>query len=260
MRRLRPGSNTLLSRDSKGQPLQAQLALSRDYQGPAPGLWDGSGTWQPIAGGWELLEDRLGIQVTVEDPESWPIGDFTGANSQEPSLTLRGITSQSNPSSPNTRFMLRLTTVIDDDLMLPAVTPARKASPTSFTVRRRVDAARPLSSGNRSPPHSLYNSGTDPVVVRDDTPRALAHAHQVRAAHELPPLAGRVTIPSLITAFRVGDRVGRINGRDISLQTNLGAGSGESPVYPVIVAVTWDFTNQRQATVLELADRIPELI
>ena len=68
-----------------------------------------------------------------------------------------------------------------------------------------------------------------------------------------------MTIPSLITAFRVGDRMGRINGRDISLQTNLGTGSGESPVYPVIVALTWDFTGQRQATILELADRRPEL-
>ena len=100
VRRLRPGSNTLLSRDSKGQPLRAQLALSRDYQGPVPGLWDGSGTWQPIAGGWELLDDRLGILVTVEDPECWPIGDYTGTSPQEPSRTLRGITSQANPSSP----------------------------------------------------------------------------------------------------------------------------------------------------------------
>ena len=258
VRRLRPGSNTLLSRDSKGQPLRAQLALSRDYQGPVPGLWDGSGTWQPIAGGWELLDDRLGILVTVEDPECWPIGDYTGASPQEPSRTLRGITSQSNPSSPNTRFMLRLTTVIDDDLMLPAVIPARKASPTVFTVRRRVDA-RDHFRLETIAPGSLYNPGTEPIIVRDDTPLALAHANQLRAAHELPPLAGRVTIPSLITAFRVGDRVGRINGRDISLQTNLGTGSGESPVYPVIVALTWDFTGQRQATVLELADRRPEL-
>ena len=258
VRRLRPGLNTLISRDSKGRPLKAQLALSRDYQGKVPGLWDGSGTWQPIAGGWELLDDRLGILVTVEDPECWPIGDYTGANPQEPSLTLRGITSQANPSSPNTRFMLRLTTVIEDDLMLPAVIPSRKASPTAFTVRRRVDA-RDHFRLETIAPGSLYNPGTDPIIARDDTPRALAHANQLRAAHELPPLAGRVTIPSLITAFRVGDRVGRINGRDISLQTNLGTGSGESPVYPVIVSLTWDFTGQRQATVLELSDRRAEM-
>jgi len=223
-----------------------------------PGLWDGSGTWQPIAGGWELLDDRLGIQVAVEDPECWPIGDYTGTSPQEPSLTLRGITSQANPASPNTRFILRLTTVIEDDLMLPAVIPARKASPTVFTVRRRVDA-RDHFRLETIAPGSLYNPGTKPIIARDDTSLALGHANQLRAAHELPPLAGRVTIPSLITAFRVGDRVGRINGREISLQTNIGTGCGESPVYPVIVSLTWDFTGQRQATILELADRRAEM-
>jgi hypothetical protein len=253
VRRLRPGSNTLLSRDSTGQPMTAQLALSRDYSGPVPSVWNGSGTWQTIAGGWELLEDRLGILATVEDPEAWPIGDYTGPNPQEASRTLRGITSQANPSAPNTRFALRLTTVIDDDLMLPAVTVARPASPTKFTLRRRVDARdhfgmETIAAG------SLYNPSAQPVVTRDDTQRALTHAEQLRAAFELPPLTGSVTIPSLISAYCVGDRIGRINGREISFQTNVGTGQGESPVYPVIVALTWDFTGAQQATILELAD------
>jgi hypothetical protein len=258
VRRLRPGSNTLLTRDSAGRTLKAQLALSRDYAGKAPAVWDGTGTWQPIAGGWELLEDRLGILVTVDDPETWPIGDYTGPNPQEPSRTLRGITSQANPAAPNGRFFLRLTTVIEDDLMLPAVTSPRPASPTVFAMRRRVDARdhfalETVSAG------SLYNPGSQPIVVRDDTERALAHAQQLRAAHEFPPLAGSVTIPSVISTFRVGDRVGRINGRDISFETNIGTGQGESPVYPVVVALTWDFTGDRQATILELADRRAEL-
>jgi hypothetical protein len=257
VRRLRPGSNTLFSRDSRGQPLMAQLALSRDYSGAVPSVWNGSGTWQPVAGGWELLDDRLGILVNVEDPESWPIGDYSGTSPQEPSLTLRGITSQANPSGPNSRFVLRLTTVIDDDLMLPAVTAPRPASPTLFTLRRRVDARdhfglETVSAG------SLYNPGSEPLCVRDDTERALAHARVLRAGNEFPRLAGSVTMPSLITAFRVGDRIGRINGRDISFQTNLGAGQGESPAYPAIVALSWEFTGGRQATILELADRRAE--
>jgi len=50
VKRLRPGASTLVSRDSLGHPLKAQLALSRDYKGKAPAVWDGSGTWQPITG------------------------------------------------------------------------------------------------------------------------------------------------------------------------------------------------------------------
>ena len=142
-----------------------------------------------------------------------------------------GITSQANPAAPNARFVLRLTTVIEDDLMLPAVAGARPASPTAFTVRRRVDA-RDHFALETVAAGSLYNPGSRPVVARDDTAAALAHAQQLRAAHEFPPLAGSVTIPSLISTFRVGDRVARINGRDISFQTNVGTGQGESPGLP----------------------------
>ena len=258
VKRLRPGASTLLSRDSLGHPLKAQLALSRDYKGKAPAVWDGSGTWQSITGGWELLEDRLGIIVTVEDPESWPIGVYTGPSPQEPSQTLRGITSQANPSGPNAQFFLRLTTVIEDDLMLPAVVAPRPASPTVFTLRRRVDA-RDHFALETVAAGSLYNPGTQDVTIRDDTQLAIAHAEQLRAAHEFPPLAGSVTIPSLISAYRVGDRIAQVSGRDISLQTNLGSGQGEPATYPVIVALTWDFSGGRQATILELSERRAEL-
>ena len=67
-------------------------------------------------------------------------------------------------------------------------------------------------------------------------------------------MSGSVTIPSLITSYRVGDRVARINGRDVAMQTNVGSDQGESPVYPVISAISWEFTADRQATVVELAD------
>jgi hypothetical protein len=147
--------------------------------------------------------------------------------------------------------------VIDDDLMLPAVITARPASPTLFTLRRRVDARDHFGMATVSR-GSVYNPGSEPLIVRDDTERALAHARVLRAAHEFPHLAGSVTIPSLITALRVGDRIGQINGRDISLQTNLGVAQGESPAYPTIVALSWEFTSGRQATVLELADRRAE--
>ena len=253
VRRLRPGSSRLVTRDAKGRPLRAELALSRDYSGAAPAVWDGSGNWQTISGGWELLEDRLGIFITVEDPEAWPIGEYTGDNPQEPSRTLRGITSQANPAAPNTRFFLRLTTVIDDDSMIAAAVNARPASPTSRVRRRRVDARDHFGLELVSA-RSAHNPGPTARIVRDDSPRALTWARQLQAAHEFPPLTGGATIPGLVTAYRVGDRVARINGRDIGLQTNLGAGQGESPVYPAISALTWDFTGDRQVTILELSD------
>jgi hypothetical protein len=140
---------------------------------------------------------------------------------------------------------------------LPADLPPRPASPTRFTLRRRVDARDHFAMETVSA-RSLYNPGSEPIVVRDDTARALAHAQALRASYELPPLDGQVTIPSLVTALRVGDRIGRINGRDLSLRANIGGGQGEGPSYPLVVGLTWDFGGDRQATVLELSDRHPD--
>ncbi len=254
VRRLRPGSYTLISTDTSDRPMRAQLSLSRDYAGKSPAIWDGSGSWQPIGGGWRLLEDRLGIEITAEDPESWSIGSYSGPNPQEPSQTVRGVTSQANPSGANTRFYLRLTTVIDDDLMLTAAIDARRASPTRFTRRRRADA-RDHFRMETIAAHSQFNNSDEDIIVRDDTKNALAHARQLRAAHEFPPLVGSVTIPSIVSSFRVGDRISRINGRDLSFRTNYGADQGEPAAFPSIVAVNWNFAAGRQETVLQLADR-----
>jgi hypothetical protein len=253
VKRVRPGSHTLLSADSKGTPYRACLHFSRDYAGPTPAVWDGSGHWQPIDGGWRLLTDRLGILVTCEDPEAWPIGEYTGPDPQEHSKILRGITSQANPSGANTRFVLCLTTVIDDDLAVPAYAPARVASPTKFPRIRRVDA-RDHFQLHTVAAHSFFNQTNEDIVVRDDTDKALAHARQLRATHEMPPLAGSVTLPFLTNAYEVGDRISVIRGREASLRGNAANDQGEGPAYPRVVAVAWHFAGEQQSTVLQLSD------
>ena len=42
-----------------------------------------------MTGGWRLLPDRLGIEVTVEDPEQWNGGKSVG--------DIRGVTWQAAP-------------------------------------------------------------------------------------------------------------------------------------------------------------------
>jgi hypothetical protein len=165
------------------------------------------------------------------------------------------VTTLATPSAPTTLFFLRLTTDVDDDLMRPAAVDARPASPTRFTRRRIVDA-RDHFGMETVAARSAFNPRADALTLRDDTQRALAWADQLRSAHELPPIAGSVTVPSLITSYRVGDRIARINGRDVGLQTNIAADQGETPVYPVISALTWEFNADRQATVIELAESL----
>ena len=235
--------------------------MSRNYAGAdAPCVWDTvSGTWQQIDGGWSLMEDRLGIEVTVDDPESWNIGKPpAGTAAQEPTGVLHGISSMANPSTTiqsEKMFWLRLTTVIEADYGIEATAARRDASPMSSTILRRVDARDHFhydvvdgsSAFNQSP-------GTD-QVVQDDSDAALAQACQLRSAHEFPPLAAAVTIPMLVDYVQIGDRISQINGRDVSFLVNAGIEQGEAPSYPFVVGLTWDFQGDKQSTTLQLADR-----
>ena len=74
LKRRRVPIGELFTLDSADKPLKAQLAISTNYTGAQPGLWDGTGTWQTINGGFDLLDDRLGIWINTLNPNRWQIG------------------------------------------------------------------------------------------------------------------------------------------------------------------------------------------
>ena len=100
---------------------------------------------------------------------------------------------------------------------------------------------------------SEFNPDPDPVLARDDTPDALAEANARRNANEAGEVVGSVVIPRFTLAYRVGDRIRSIQGRDLSLRTNAGAPTEEGEVFPAVVGVTWDFDGN-QRTILQLSD------
>ncbi len=272
--RYRPGSQTLIAVNSNGNPLLADLSISFNYHGSPSAPWDGTGTWQSIQGGWRLLPDRLGIEVTAEDPEQWATGKGASATGSSGTTTatvpggdIRGITWWASPpqGSPTsgTAPVLRLTTVIRDDLRMPISAGKRLASPTQFARWRTADARDHFHYASIDPSSANYSqqggNGTDPVVVRDDTSTAMAHAYQLRGAHEFPPLAGSITIPYITTYYEIGDRVEQVQGRGVSFGTNIAQDQGELPTYPWIVGISWSFEADRQTTTLQLSDRRAEV-
>jgi hypothetical protein len=273
--RYRPGSHTLVARDSNGKPLKAELSISFDYPGQWATPWDGTGTWQTISGGWRLLKDRLGIEVTAEKlEESWKCGDgnawtldFGDADQIVPGGLIHAIKWWSNPPSgaPTNGHppALMLTTVIEADQRLDIEAGKRVASPTQFTRWRNADARDHFEYAAIHPCSIYYQqnkgNGRDPVAIRDDTKPALTHAYQLRAAHEFPPLAGSLLVPYLTPYYRIGDRICEIKGRNVSLQVNVGADQGESPVWPWIVGISWTMEGDRQGTTLYLTDRRSEV-
>ena len=250
-RRRRIPLGELFTLDPNRKPLRAQLSISTDYAGAQPAVWDGTGTWQPIHGGFELLRDRLGIWINVANPNGWAIGPSSAVSAPYPSGVVRGIEAQTGAVGP--KFALRLTCVIEGDQTIAATADRRPSSPTTYQVLRRVDA-RDRYFKHLIAPHSEFNTTGSFVTARDDTPDARAEADARRLASESGEVHGSVTIPRFTDAYRVGDRVRSIQGRNLSLRTNAGAPAEEGEVYPAVVGLTWDFDG-KQHTILHLSDQ-----
>lgn len=257
--RRRPGLAKLVTEDDQGRPLKWFLDVSNDYAGDEPGVWDGTGTWQRVhSSEVELLDDRLGIRVKTRDPNSWAIGEAGNASPAFPGGKLSLVEQVATPggaAGARPRFRLTCTIEADQDLDVKAL--ARPSSPTKFTVRRHVDTRDRFRKRVISTYSANLIDPTDPVVKTDDTAEAQAHADAMRRANEAGTFAGSVTIPRLSTAYQVGDNVGSIGGRGVSLRQNIGAGAGESAVYPTVVSIEWDLDG-KQTTTLHLSDRRAE--
>ena len=257
VKRYRPGQRTVIAKDKSGEPLKATLEIKFDSTISYPGLvaLDGSdiGTgWLTVSDGWQLLEDRLGIEVTIDNPEQWNSGNPKVGSGGH----IQGITWVAKPPDGKA-FVLRLTTVIEGDADLGIEAPKRKASPSKFSRARSTDAKDHFQYCAIMPGSLNYlpqgGDGETFLVMRDDTAAAQTQAEQLRSAHEFPTLAGALTIPFLTTYYELGDRINRIQGRGCSLQTNIGASQGETPTYGWVVGRTLQ-CDPRQATTLQLSD------
>jgi len=254
--RRRPGAATVFTTDSGGRPRRAELAVSRDYSGPVPDVWNRSGTWRSLSdAGWRLLKDRLGIEIVAENPETWQLPKAKN-DQQAVGDTLRAITSLASPAGSNTRFYLRLTTVIQGDVDAVVTAGKREASPSRFTARRLIDG-REHYKYQFVDKSSAYNASAVERIHRDDTQRATSHAAALRLAHEAMAVAGSLTIPWISHAVGVGDLISGLSGRDVSFAEAGGGAAGEGPQYPAVIGFDWT-CQLPQSTTLIISDRRSE--
>jgi hypothetical protein len=269
--RYRPGSQTLISKDANGKPLKAVLEVFKGGYSEDPALEtdpDQTG-WItiPHGHGWRLLDDRLGIEVTENDPDGWATGAVKPIAGGAARTEIRALTWTATPTQ-DTAFELRLTTVIDADYQMEISAAKRTASPTRFARERCADgkdhfqyctiAPNSLNYATQTDINGDSGDNTNPLVMRDDTKAATTHAEQLRSAHEFPTLAGSATLPFITDYYQIGDRVQIIQGRNANLQINVGVDQGETPSYPWITAFAWDFQGDKQQTILQFSDRRAE--
>lgn len=271
--RPRPGTGELLTLGADGKPIKAQLAVSRDYKGPVPGVWDGTGTWQVVTGGgWRLLADQLGVALTDPDPQRWSIGDPVDMDQPPvPGGVVNILTWTAAPTADNPKVYLRLTTVIEADIgigRLPKVIADYRLASSQIHEIRRVDDTRErfrLDVVHKSSPFQeqvnqpsdVGQLNADFKAVRDDREKLAAHLAARRRAHELATVIGTVTIPTITHAYALGDRAKGVTGRGVSFRMNVPFDPKESPVYPVISGISWTY-HGRQQTVIHLSDRRSE--
>lgn len=271
VRRNREPIGELFSLDDEGNPREAELWISIDYDYVSgdSGLWDPTlkdllggppgGTWRRVAKGcWRLLEDRIGIELTGNDPRAWNIGTpgetpastaFPGGIVNVPDLLVNGtLPVAGDPSPAKPRFALRLTCVIEGDHVISAVAARRAGSPTSFAIRRYDDSRDRFKKHVVSPLSSIaFGKGlTTDTTSRDDTDAARAHADSRRRSNENGACSVAFTIPYFTDAYKVGDFLDGVTGRGVKFAQNVAVEAGEGPVNPSIVSLTQSFDGDAQ--------------
>ena len=255
-RRMRPGQHDLISRDASGQPRKAELAISRNYAGAYPEIWDKTGTWQSLGNqGWRLLKDRLGIEIVADNPENWRLPK--AGTSAAPGDVVRAVKSWASPDAANPKFFLRLTTVIKADRGVSKLAGRRAASPGQYATRRVIDAK---DYWKKQVVHksSVHNTSGSDRTPRDDGDAAEAHALALRTASETVRVAGHFVVPYVTFAVGIGDFVSGVEGgRTIPFHQMAGSEGGEGVRYPVVVAVSLTCQNP-QTTTFKITDRRSE--
>jgi hypothetical protein len=252
--RLRPADDTLWSKDEAGDYLKYELWISSDYAGPVPGVWDGSGTWHKCKGGFANHKERCGIWINVERPNAWRYSD--SKRDTKPPLAggevrVMDWLASTNPETSQFFALMFLCKVRSDD-HLGVYAGRRPVSPTSFTIARTIDQRTKYKPGLIHP-SSKYAPAAAPTPVGNELQEAIDFAIAKREMRQLGVFAGQWVIPRITFGYRIGQRVRRIVGRDMDLQTNSNANGAEAPVYPRIVGITWR-NDDHQSTFLIPSD------
>ncbi|MDQ3168426.1 MAG: hypothetical protein M3P94_07235 [Chloroflexota bacterium] len=259
---------TLLSKGSDGKPLKAQLDISTNYTGGSQTVWTTTlgGTWQRVTKGWELLKDRIGIYITVANPNEWDIGKPTATDQPFKSGVVPVVECLGKNTTTTPKFWLRLTCVIPGDTRVRGTASRPIGAIIRRPITRVIDAhdryrksriliKSALNPTNpTTPPTSPAPTPAD-VITRDDTDTATAEATAVQLATINGTTGGTATIPWLTTHYEIGDRISHVEGRALGLRADKQTPDGE-PTYPVVTAIAWH-NSSTQKTTLELSDANP---
>lgn len=297
VRRRKPISPIIAVDPDTKEPYKAKLHVSFDYGRTSPGNWeipfdatmlipgiwnggaDGAtkGTWDEVMQHhWTMLDDRVGIRITAQDPNDFHMGDRQKWSTYAPPFsTIAGWPSRGNGVLPLVEMhvnadnnkswrvpIFMMTCVVEADWGMLAEARQDGSSPTTYTIQRSCDARHRFHKKVLSQFSFMADSGdqgnTD-FIAEDDTDDAKSMAYAMVRTHQQPVFAGSVTVPRLTLGYLVGDKIQGITGRDIDFTANPSSVNSDeaSPIYPSVSSVEWTFEDS-QKTTLHLTDRRAE--
>jgi len=250
--RRRPPLGDLLTLDEDNLPMRPALYISKDYTGPYPGLWDGTGTWQLAAmGGYKILKDRIGIRITTHNPNNFNVGPTTLDGSPYRLGVVYIAEAMARPRIGTPEFFFRLECVIEGDRSVKGVAERTDSSIVPDVIERHVDA-RDRYNLDFIGRQSQHNDIDERFIHKDDREAAQNEAETYRASSESGILEGEVFIPWITAYYKVGDLITELNGRNLGFRTDSGTGD-QQPVYPMVEGIRWTFSPE-VGTFLRLSD------
>lgn len=225
------------------------------------------GKVQEVTGGWRLLDDRLGVRITSDSLADWKISEpGGGAEAPYPGGAVDVVRAIAGDGEDDKAFVLVLVTEIETDWTVAGerlgngadssatVEAGRRAS---SPVKREVRRADDVRDRFRAAYFLLDEKAEDEAChasVDREKARLNWHLTERRNRHEMPSVAGSVTIPRISYAYSLGDRIHGLYGRGLRFHMNATPDPATDGIFPAVVAISRTFGSQFSTT-LSLGDR-----
>jgi hypothetical protein len=201
-----------------GAPIGTVHGIEVEYSNTDPPSWKSTEGW-----GIQLLEREAGISL--------------GGGVALPEFLLA--------TDDRSLIKIRVTATVQADFRLTGSAPRQGNSPQLDIVPLTLDLPDRFSYRVRHSALSKYGGGALPSLAVDDLFEISEFAEFVRDSFDLLDVGGVIQIEGLDNTYTVGDRVEKIEHKNISFMARTG-----SAAYPQIMGIERDI--ERQTTTLHL--------
>lgn len=186
------------------------------------GVWleystDAGATWKHYDGGYSVSNEECAIWFNAPDPQREDsLNDLIAAAGSA---------------------RVRVTATVEEDQRLEYTAAKADDSASGFTIRRVLDLGQRFVKQTRHAGSTFEVNFPSNDPSRDDSAELGKYMDQVNSKTDAAVLSCSLILDGIVTAYRIGDLITKIAGRNISLRTN--TTDVDEPQYPQVVGITY---------------------